>query len=163
MWAVRRFLSWCESLWYPLTNRSVPCATVIHCWISNLNIINYQLIVNSWFGFRREAVGGKTVTVLVRGSVWMKVSQHKLRSCIWKLFIPGDMIVFIFCNITVHDDRVSLLSCQYWRVLCEYFNRTDTCKLITNVKNLDFIPMTLREEHVKSEMCNLHDRTVRRV
>ncbi len=142
MWSVRRFLSCCESLWYPLSNRAVICLTVIHCRIIHIHITDDQLIVNIWRSFRCEAAGGKTISI-ARGALRMMVSQHKLRSCVWNLFIPADIMLILF-NVTVHSHRSPFYFCQYWRFLCDHFCTSDSCRIIT-VNKISFINLVIPE------------------
>ncbi len=148
MWAVRRFLSCCESLWYVHT-RAVKCATVIHCRIIHIHITDDQLIVNIWRSFRCEAAGGKTISICIRSAVRVMVSQHKLRSCVWNLFIPADIITLILFNVTVHRHRSAFFFCQYWRFLCDHIHTSDSCRIIMN--QINFINLDIPERRTSLE------------
>ena len=69
---VRRFLSWCKSLWYLFFSRVVPCVAVIHCWVCLLHIIDDELIIFIRRGFGCEALRGETRAIFIRLSMFME-------------------------------------------------------------------------------------------
>lgn len=122
-----RFLSQCKSLWYPLTNRAVPCVTVIDCWVSLLHIVDDQTIICLWLMSRCELWRGETRAIGWRAPAVTKL-QYILRNSSWNLFVPASNTFSNSPQVTVHGGCLSFGHCYNRRLLCHHRHTTHTWK-----------------------------------
>ena len=121
----KRFLSWCKSLWYDFFSRTIPCITVINCWVSFLHIIDDQATIRLRLTSRCEMRCGESRAIIYTGPGLVK-TQNILRSSSRYLFIPASRRTSNTPQVTVHGGRLSSGHRHNRRCLCHHSHSAHT-------------------------------------